>query len=64
MDEMPQLLLGWVGSLLVALLLVLGAAMALQSWHQASHQRRPAATLEAATPAPLPAGSTFWSGRK
>lgn len=78
MNEQTELLLGWVGSLVVALVLVAATAMALQAWHPAHHRRAPATALEQAPPvAPLPvapshvapsdddasAPSSYWSGR-
>ncbi len=73
MNEQTELLLGWVGSLVVALVLVAATAMALQAWHPAHHRRAPATTLEQApSVAPLPvapsdedasAPSSYWSGR-
>lgn len=79
MNEQTELLLGWVGSLVVALILVASAAMALQAWHPAHHRRPPATALEQASPvSQLPvapshvvpsneddasAPSSYWSGR-
>ena len=62
MDEMTELLLGWVGALVVALLLVFGAALSLQSWHAVKRPAVPAVSLEAEPPTSA-ASSTWWSGR-
>lgn len=64
MDDLPDILFGWLGSLLVALALVVGTAVALQAWHSVHHQRRPVPVIEAMPAPSLTAPSTYWSGRR
>jgi HAMP domain-containing protein len=65
MNDLPDIVFGWLGTLLLAIGIVLGAALALQAWHEVQHRHRPglASGLATGLPSHAPPASSYWSGR-
>lgn len=66
MNGLPQLALGVIGTLALALFLILCSATVLQTWH-GSHKSRVSSAAVDTGPAPAgyaPAVSSYWAGRR
>ena len=63
MNDLTDILFGWLGTLLLALGIVLGAALGLQAWHDFQHRHRPGLVTGVAPHAPPASASSYWSGR-